>query len=192
MADSNRNTGRRKRPPRPLNTASLRDLALSYVARFATSATKLERYLRRKVRERGWEDDEEPDLAALVARYCELGYVDDEAYARARGGDLLRRGYGARRIAQALGEAGIDEAVRHSVAPGEWQARESVVALARRRRFGPFFRGDMEPARREKQLAAIMRAGHGFDSARRVVDARETETLDAWVEEARDNAREEE
>ena len=88
---------------KPLDASRLEELALTYVARFATSAAKLERYLTRKVRERGWEGESEPQFAALVERYIELGYVDDAAFARARAGSLLRRGYGPRRIGQALG-----------------------------------------------------------------------------------------
>ena len=175
---------KRIRPKKPLDSARLEEIALAYVARFATTSVKLQRYLTRKLRERGWEGEGEPDVAALAERYCELGYVDDEAYARARGGDLLRRGYGARRVAQALGEAGIAETVRQAVAPGEAGARRAAYALARRRRFGPFFAGELDRERREKQLAAMMRAGHGFDAAQAVVDAASEAALAEWVAEA--------
>src|SRR6476469_2109404 len=96
---------RARRAPRPLDTARLDELALAYVARFATSGVQLERYLKRKLRERGWDGAEEPDAAAVVARLIELRYVDDAAYAAMRSGGLLRRGYGPRRVAQALGQA---------------------------------------------------------------------------------------
>ena len=46
-----RNSQEHKREPRrkrPLNAVSFEELALAYVARFATSAAKLERYLHRK------------------------------------------------------------------------------------------------------------------------------------------------
>jgi regulatory protein len=39
-----------RRQPKPLDPARLDELALTYVARFATSAAKLERYLKRKLR----------------------------------------------------------------------------------------------------------------------------------------------
>ena len=103
----------RTRPnPRPLDASRLEELALAYVARFATSAAKLEGYLARKLRERGWEGEAQPPVAALVARFVAAGYVDDAAYARAKSGSLLRRGYGARRVDQALHAAGIGEAER--------------------------------------------------------------------------------
>ncbi|UIP07660.1 RecX family transcriptional regulator [Erythrobacter sp. SDW2] len=175
---------RAKRPTKPLDETRLRDLALAYVARFATSGGKLEAYLKRKLRERGWEGEAEPDVAALVTRYTELGYVDDAAYARAKSGDLLRRGYGPRRVSQALGQAGIGEDLRASVAASAHEARAAALQLARKRRFGPFAGEPADRALREKQLAAMIRAGHGFDIARAVLEAASEDEAEAWVSEA--------
>ena len=183
----NRQDRRRpKRPPRPLTPAVLEELALAYVARFATSAAKLERYLQRKLRERGWDEeaDEEPDLAALVARYVERGYVDDAAYAKARAGDLLRRGYGANRVRQALGQAGIGESVRDQVAPGEAAKRRAALHLARKRGFGPFALQPADREKREKHVAAMLRAGHTFDHTRAVLDAQDEDAVEQWLAEA--------
>lgn len=187
MHERSPSNSRRKRPPKPLDEVRLKDLALAYVARFATSAGKLEQYLKRKLRERGWDGEEEPDIAALVARYVELGYVDDTAYARARTGDLLRRGYGPRRVSQALGQAGIDEEVRSRVEASELEAREAALHLARKRRFGPFAMEPVDRVMREKQLAAMVRAGHGFDIAKAVLDAASVDAAEEWVREAYDD-----
>lgn len=184
---------RRKRPPRPLDRASLNDLALSYVARFATSGAKLESYLVRKIRERGVADGEELDPAAVVERLIELKYVDDEAYAMSKAGSLLRKGYGARRVEQALRADGIDEGLRSDMTPSEVELRRAVIMLARKRRFGPF--GDALPEgleghkKREKQIAAMVRAGHGFDAARTVVEAKSEEELDEWLIDAQEAER---
>ncbi|MEO6387412.1 MAG: RecX family transcriptional regulator [Croceibacterium sp.] len=190
MARERQAQKRERRPPRPLDAAHLAQLALTYVARFATSAAKLERYLIRKLRERGWEGEDEPDTAALVARYVELGYVDDTAFARARSGSLLRRGYGPARVRQALGEAGIDEEIRTAVQPGEAAERRAALALARKRGFGPFsrsgVRAPIDRARREKQLAAMLRAGHRLDSAREMVDAATEAAAEQWAAELDD------
>ncbi len=59
------------------------------------------------------------DIPALVARLVDLGYVDDAAYARMRARDLGARGYGARRVEQALWAAGVDETIRADIAPDE-------------------------------------------------------------------------
>jgi regulatory protein len=198
--DSQRRSRRDRSPPRPptpLTPARLEEQALAYVARFATSEGKLRAFLRRKLRQRGWEAGEEEDrdsafaegaarIEALVERFATAGYVDDESFARGRTGGLLRRGFGARRIAEDLGAAGIGEDLRAAVAPGEGAQRRAALALARKRRFGPFGDGADDPARRQKQLSAMLRAGHGMDSARRLVSAGSPEEAESWAAEADD------
>lgn len=180
-----RGNRRERKPPRPLDAARLDELALAYVARFATSAGKLGDYLRRKVRERGWEGEGEADISAIVARFVALGYVDDAGFARGKAQSLLRRGYGTRRIDQALGAAGIAEHLREEARGSEAQARQAALVMARKRRFGPFGRGEaLDPASREKQVAAMLRAGHPLAHARAVVNASSPEALEEWIDEA--------
>jgi regulatory protein len=106
-----------RRSPHPLDAARLDELALAYVARFATSTGKLAAYLARKLRERGWDEDaaEPPDVEAVVERMARAGYVSDEGYARMRSASLRRRG---------LAQGG---------SPRIWGRRESMQTCARRR-----------------------------------------------------------
>lgn len=166
---------------RPLDSVRLEQLALAYVARFATSAAKLDGYLKRKLRERGWDGAGSAPVAALVARFVAAGYVDDAAYARSRSSGLLRRGYGQRRIAQALGAAGIAEDVREAVRASQGEQRRAALALARKRSFGPFGFDPPDRERREKQIAALLRAGHRLDSARELVNAASMEAAEEWA-----------
>lgn len=198
--DSNhgRHAGRRKakRRAKPLDQRKLNDLALSYVARFATSSGKLEAYLHRKIRERGQveaKDDDQMesgrpqlDVAAIVERMVELRYIDDEAYARSKTDGLLRRGYGGRRVEQALRADGIDDDLRGAVAPDASAARHAAFALAQKRRFGPFGDGLPDRARREKQIAAMIRAGHDYDSAKTLVNAETTGQAEEWLSQVDD------
>jgi regulatory protein len=204
---------RRTRERKPLDPARLEELATAYVARFATTAARLRRYLVRKVGERGFVSSgdagsegetpqgseavefAQPVIDALVDRFVRSGYVDDETFARARAGGLLRRGYGGRRIDMALREAGVEEPVRADLQPGEAEARAAVLALARKRRFGPFggkLGGEedagfeamqQQRALREKQLAALVRAGHDFAHARAVIGAETEEAAQEWADE---------
>ena len=173
--------GAPKRAPKPLDSVRLEDMALAYVARFATSRAKLEGYLRRKLRERGWAGEGEPPVAALADSFVAAGYVDDTAYARAKSGSLLRRGYGVRRVSQALDAAGIDQTVRAGLRPGEGVQRRAALALARKRRFGPFGAEMPDRPLRERQLAAMLRAGHPLDKARELVDAASVEAAEQWA-----------
>lgn len=175
---------RKHRKARPLDETGLRDLAMNYVARFSTSAHKLEAYLVRKIRERGVAEDARLDPAAVVERMVELRYVDDEAYARARSGSLMRRGYGARRVEQTLRHDGIGDELREDIAPSEYRRREAAIRLATKRGFGPFAKLELDQAKREKQIAAMARAGHDFATARLIVESERAEQLDEWLQEA--------
>lgn len=172
-----------RRNPRPLDAPRLEELALAYVARFATSAAKLEGYLRRKLRERGWDGEGAAPVAEIVARFVAAGYIDDAVFARARTGSLLRRGYGVRRIGQALDAAGIAEDVRAEVRAAPAEQRRAALALARKRRIGPFGPDGADRAVREKQLAAMLRAGHPLDSARELVNASSIAAAERWAAE---------
>jgi regulatory protein len=160
-----------RRAPRPLDSAGLRSLALFYVGRYATTRAKLSQYLKRKLRERGWEEEESPDVAALVEQLAALSYVDDDAFAQARAGALQRRGFGPGRVRASLEQAGIDRDTSvklASLTPED--ALAAAVSLARRRRFGRFGTANDDPKLRQRQMAALIRAGHGFDAARAALD----------------------
>ncbi len=177
-----------RHPPVPLDSRSLGELALGYAARYATTAARLERYLRRKLQERGWADDATPpDLAAVVARMVTLHYVDDRVWGAARARGLTAKGLGRARVAQDLHAAGVgrDDAAAVLELPDEERAPAALAAavtFARRRRLGPFAAdpaGARDPDQRRRAMAAMARAGHGFDVARRVLAAPNREAAEA-------------
>jgi regulatory protein len=161
-----------KRALPPLDQKQLQELALRYVGRYATTRAKLGAYLRRKVRERGWDDGPGPDADAIVRRFAELGYVDDAAFALSKSRALARRGFGKKRLLQKLYAAGVGE--EDSLAAREHADQEAVSAalrFAEQRRFGPFApTASLDPRNRERAIAAMVRAGHGFSLARAIVD----------------------
>jgi regulatory protein len=180
---------RQKSPPPPLDGAALDALALSYMARFATSSGRLSAYLKRKLRERGWAEETPPDIAAIAARMAEHRYLDDAAYAAAKGDGLRRRGYGARRIETALDHDGIAAPLRAAARGSETERRLAALAFARRKRFWPYSAAPcLDPATRRKQLAAFLRAGHGLDHVRRVMDAASLDDLEEWANEHAEDA----
>jgi regulatory protein len=168
----------------PLDGPALEALALTYVARFATSTGKLADYLKRKLRERGWAEDTPADIAAVVGRLAERGYVNDAGYAQAQGEGLRRRGYGARRIETALDHAGIAPDLRAAARGSETERRHAALAFARRKRLWPYAAERcLDPATRQKHMAAFLRAGHGLDHTRRVMDALSLEDAEEWADE---------
>ncbi|THD37745.1 MAG: regulatory protein RecX [Sphingomonas sp.] len=158
-----------RRPVPPLDRPALERLALRYVERFATTRSRLTDYLRRKIRERGW-DGEAADPAAIAERMAELGYIDDRLYGEAKANAMARRGLGARRVAGALHQAGIKGEDAEAIAPGVAErALDSAIAFARRRRIGPFAMEVADRPLREKQIGAMLRAGHAPALARQIV-----------------------
>ncbi|WP_066516756.1 regulatory protein RecX [Sphingobium cloacae] len=163
-------TGKRPRPP--LDEDALREMALRYVGRFATSRAKLLDYLRRKIGEGGWGGAQPADPQALVDRLAALGYVDDSGYAVMKSAALARRGYGARRVDESLRAAGIAQADRTEAdARTEAEGWDAAERFARRKRIGPFAAERPDPKLREKWMATFLRAGHRHALARRWVDA---------------------
>lgn len=170
--EEGRHGRRRERRARPLDQPALQELAFGYVARFATSRAKLSAYLNRKLRERGWSGAAEPDVAAVVDKAVELGFIDDAAFAGMKAASLARRGYGKGRVRMALAASGIgaddgSEALAHA----EEQQVSAALRFAERRRIGPYAEAKGDPAARQKALAAMLRAGHPMDLARRIVAA---------------------
>ena len=166
---------------------ALYEQALSYLDRFETSSARLARYLRRKIGE-AVEAGDAPAGAAgawtqrVIDRLIRVGLVDDARYAERRAGALVRRGKATRVVRQDLRMRGLSD--EHTTLAIEALAEEyadpdlsAAMALARRRRLGPWYRGDDRAERRAKHRAALGRAGFSFDVARRVVEAESPEAL---------------
>ena len=162
----NRNTSSRP----ALDRSALNGLALHYVGRYATTEAKLARYLLRKIAERGWAGEEAPPIAEIVQYCADSGYVDDRGFAEMRASGLSRRGYGPRRIDQALMGAGIGGEDRAAVIP-TLDAFAAADMFARKRRIGPYAAEPANADRACKQIAAMLRAGHDYALARRFVDS---------------------
>lgn len=164
---------RSDRSRKPLGAARLDELALAYVARFATSRAKLTRYLTRKVRESEWTDDGDAMAAceAVADRMERLQFLDDKQYAAMRAGAMTRRGLGVRRVKAQLFVDGIaPDDSGDAIAEAEDKAMASAIGFARRRRLGPFsMRAAGDPKERERQVAAFARAGHSLALARRIL-----------------------
>ncbi len=176
------NRQRERRIAPPLDEAALRELALHYAARFATTRLKLLRYLARKLKERGWAGDRAADLEALAARLAELGYVNDAAFAAMKARTMAARGLGHRRVSEQLHAAGV-AADDRGEAPDEQTALATALAFARRKRLGPYAKEVSDDrADRQKALAAMLRAGHSMGVARAILAARSAAEADALID----------
>jgi regulatory protein len=165
----------------------LHNAAASYVERYPSSADKLRRILQRRVlRARFAEapvmDDVERAIDAIVAKFVAAGVIDDKAFAETKARALHRRGTSGRMTRHKLRLAGIDDETLDEALAGldreldsdpaerEWRA---AVALARRRRLGPFRKAEARAEHRLRDLAALSRAGFAYALAEKVIDSEE-------------------
>ena len=170
------------RPPRRLTPADLKGAALDYLDRFAASRARLRQVMLRKIRNsaRAHGDDPAPLLTALdntIQWLEESGFLSDRAYAEAKARSLSARGTSRTHIIAKLASKGIEsETARAAVdrLSMEYEEPELEAArrYARRRRLGPYRIADETRAEcRDKDLAAMARAGFAGRVARQVIDA---------------------
>jgi regulatory protein len=164
-----------RKVPRKVTPAYLQRAAMAYLERYSSSAENLRRVLRRKVDKRCRLRGEDPAefreaIDEVVAKSLRIGLIDDTRFAEARVATLRRRGGSARAIQAKLSAKGVDRATIAAALEGqESDEDKAALAFARRRKLGPFRPGERAPYR-DKDLAALARAGFRFDLARRIVD----------------------
>lgn len=164
-----------RKPPRPVSREWLFRAAAHYLERYGSSSGNLRRVLRRKVERRTREREEvASDFHALVdetvAHFLELKLVDDQAYAEARVATLRRKGTSLTRTRMKLIEKGVDaETATAALGRDEMAEAEAARRLVRRRRLGPH-RTRERAERRDRDIAAVMRAGFSFRDAVAAVD----------------------
>lgn len=134
------------------------------------------------------------DVAADMVR---LGIVDDRLYAEARARSLHRKGKSRRVIARNLTAKGVAPDVAEAALAalgaeegvgGEALDLAGAMALARRRRIGPWRKADtlLDDRQRRRELGVFARAGFGFALARLVMEARDEASLAAILAEKRE------
>lgn len=184
-----------RRAPRKPTRKSLENAALAYLGRFAATARGLEQVLMRRVQRaaRAGVADAEDGAAlvrAVVARYREAGLIDDAAFARARAETLFARGLSLKAIRRRLALKGVGAAeiataldalaTDHGASDGPSALdRAAAVAFARRRRLGPWRAAATRRDRRERDMAALARAGFSYSIARAVIDGESDDVTDA-------------
>ena len=175
-----RKAERPAKKPRKVSPRALENAALHYLKRYAATESQLKRVLMRRVDrslkahggERaealGWVD-------ALIARLTRNGLVNDEAYAEMKAHALRGSGRSARMISQKLRMKGVAADVvakKLADATAELSEEEAARIWARKKRLGPFrtqTKGREE--NRQRDLAALARAGFSFAIAKKIIDS---------------------
>ncbi len=174
--------------------AELREAALSYLARYASTQAGLTRVLDKRVdtwarkqgsRYEAGEQDRAATAAAVagakavvrevVTGLAKAGAVSDAAFAEMRASSLRRAGRSRAAVVAALTAKGVDPetargALENEEVGGELAELAAAVRLARKRRIGPFRAGETpDPPGRMREMAILARAGFSQKVARRAL-----------------------
>jgi|GEM_PF-610142 len=195
LLPDNKAKRRRKRVKIP-TPDSLSNIALYYLSRFAASEASLRRVLQNRIRRAQMAH---PDFAAdkskqeslaraidkIVDDHKKTGVLNDEAYAAMKVSSLRSKGRGNRRIALRLKQKGIaGDIVEAALKPGDGEEdaeRKAALTFARKRKLGPYRPPAQNPdkklevAQKRKDIAALSRAGFGYDIVKEILGSEVTE-----------------
>lgn len=175
----------------PLTMAALEKAAAFYLERYASSRENLRRVLLHRVAKVARDDAETAAegnamVEAIVARYVAAGLLDDRRYAEVRASGLARGGASRYKIRGKLMQKGvardeIDRAIATLDDSGEGSEVAACAALIRRKRLGPYRPAASRADHRQKDLAALARAGFALDLGRRLLGVSDPEALEKLV-----------
>lgn len=147
---------------------SLANVALHYLRKHSASRKGLVQLLERKVKLQGDVPLSEARglIDQVVARMEQDGYLDDARMAESKTASLHRQGKSSRVIEMQLRAKGIDPALaKQSALTSPEVEFESACRLVKKKRLG------VDPERKQKDFAVLMRAGFKSDLAKRALQA---------------------
>ncbi len=181
----------KNRIPKIPTPSYLSNVALHYLERYAASEASLRRVLMNRLRRAAlshpdfspssevWQNLL-PAIETIIAQHQKTGVINDASFAEMKVGSLRRQGRSRRAIAQKLLGKGIkgalvSEALRHHAEENGVEDEEAeytaALALARRRKWGPFRTRTAPPEQIRKDFASLARAGFSSAIAQRVLKA---------------------
>lgn len=173
---------RGKKPPKKITEKYLYNSGLAYLQRFPASVPHFRRVMKRKIaRSCNYHKDQETEnclalLETTITQFERMGLLDDESYLTGMVNSLRRRGLSTQAIISKLGQKGFS----HDKVTATLRAHDensgnregdlaAALLLVRRKRIGAYRRD--EDGDRNKELAALARAGFGFDIAQKALSS---------------------
>lgn len=178
--------GEKSRPaapkiPKKITATYLQNSGLYYLQRFAASSAQFRRVMQRKIDKscKAHPDQDRDEcinlLNNLIEAFQRSGLLNDEMFATGAIRSLRQRGLSTRAIEARMAIKGIPATLVKQTL-GEIDSLRDInpdllAALkhARKRRIGPYTPVDKGGDHRDKQLAAMARAGFDFEIAQKVM-----------------------
>jgi len=186
--DDKKKKPRPKRPPKDVTPRLLREQALRYLDRFATTTLKLRRHLFSKnARAIEFHDLDADTVFALIdveiEKLVRAGLLDDQQYADDKARAMSRYGKSKRQIEGKLFSLGLteghsDHAMTELVETEGYTDRIGAAKYIRKRRFGPFKDPDTQSDRLQKELLTLVRNGYTYDLAEKLLTMETAEEIE--------------
>jgi len=186
--------------PKPISIKQIEWASDQYLQRYIATETQLRRVLKRRLqrnlRKRGEQVTEEERIrgeeliAAQVKKVIDAGRIQDEKVALMWVEHFTNRGKSAPFIRQKLREKGvasniIDDSIAQIHSQMQDPALEAAVVYVRKRRFGAYRNNPEKQAeRKQKDMAAMMRAGHRYDVVSRVLECQTIDEIESLVDDS--------
>jgi regulatory protein len=165
----------KKRRPRKMTEKRLHTIALAYLDRYEASEASFRAMLERRIYKAARAHGEDPSdydamVEAEVAKAVSAGFIDNKRFAENQVYQQRGRGASARAIQARLKAKGVpDDLIDHALDHDERDDEAAAWRYAQRRRLGPFRRANRAD-KRDRDLAALARAGFRYALATAVVD----------------------
>lgn len=164
---------------RKLTKKRIKNIALYYLQRFDSSVDNLRQVLKRRITDYAYSYPEFDKTEALswveevLTEFEGYGYLNDNRYAEFKIKNYLLSGKPERYIKIKMQQKGIDSAlVEELLEKEEYDLDEMALRHAKKKKIGPY-RQDQESRKenRQKDLAAMVRAGFDYEVAIRAIDS---------------------
>ena len=158
-----------------LTEQRLLNITLFYLSRYESSTEKVRAMLKRRLKHMEMRGEEVPPEAArwiesVLKKVQDYAYVDDTRYAKNQVRNLVNQGRSERFICAKMAGAGIKpETVKEILNAMESTEEERARCFVRKKKLGPWRSETVRDQYREKDMAALARAGFSYEVAQDVL-----------------------
>ena len=153
------------------------NIALFYLSRYESSASKVRAMLHRRLRKMQLRGEEIPSEAPqwidnAITTAEKNAYLNDERYAATQVRHWIEQGKSERYMMAKLEQAGIDPNISHRLlTESDSTDQERARRFLKRKHLGPYRPTADQALYRTKDLAALARAGFSYDVAQSALQA---------------------
>ncbi|MEH6524910.1 MAG: regulatory protein RecX [Sneathiella sp.] len=175
MQDGDNQKPKKQRKPKEPTARWLRNQALRYLDRFATSTGKMHHHLFRKSQPAlALFDLDEAELRASIdveiAKLVDSGFINDQEYAASKARIMAKQGKSLNQIRRKLMDLEVSEDIQEAAISGLGEDSEGLDMVAaalyvRKRKFGPYKPEESRQARWEKEMSSLARNGFSYTVA---------------------------